>query len=437
MTDGPSAPTPRWRPSSFWQGVAIAAAVTLGALFFLGFVTLDGLRDREEAAERQADLSSRIVLTVTGLVSDIVDMETGQRGYLLTGDAAYLASYEAGQARLPGRIADLAALESRTVLDAQREGFAAMRAIAGDKVAELARTIALADAGQGAEALRVVREGSGLALMAELRGLAAAVVAREQTLQARARAAAREARDRVGLRLGALGVVMAGLIAVSGWLAFVAARDLTFQSSFERATRERDRADLLRRELSHRVKNLFAVVIAMVGATLRESDDPLRASALVRARLQALGRAHSISLGEAALDGRDGVPEHVSLAHLAREVAGAYAEEAPLAIEGDLAVPSRHVTPWGLILNELATNALKHGGLARGGGGVTLRIDPEAPGEGRRIVWRERAGSQGEPDGPGAGFGNRLLDGAVSQIAARLDRTWHDDGLEVVIAVPD
>ena len=70
-------------------------------------------------------------------------------------------------------------------------------------------------------------------------------------------------------------------------------------------------------------------------------------------------------------------------------------------LRGDMAIG------MGLLLHEMATNAVKYGALSAGGGRVAITLDP-AP-EGRTaFVWRESGGPPvSEPAKPG--FGTRLL----------------------------
>jgi two-component sensor histidine kinase len=61
------------------------------------------------------------------------------------------------------------------------------------------------------------------------------------------------------------------------------------------AKRDRERIQLLRRELTHRIKNIFSIICALVDLSAR--DDPARrawADALI-GRIRALGRAHELS----------------------------------------------------------------------------------------------------------------------------------------------
>ena len=60
----------------------------------------------------------------------------------------------------------------------------------------------------------------------------------------------------------------------------------------------RDRADLLARELNHRVKNLFAVVLAIVQMSARDRPEAKEVTDSIAQRIRALLTAHEVSQGE-------------------------------------------------------------------------------------------------------------------------------------------
>jgi PAS domain S-box-containing protein len=91
--------------------------------------------------------------------------ETGQRGYLLTGDTAYLAPYNEARRTMGDRVAQL---EQLTASDStQRATVAALRTHVAAKMAELAETIRL-DARSPEAARALVQSGVGQREMAEI-----------------------------------------------------------------------------------------------------------------------------------------------------------------------------------------------------------------------------------------------------------------------------
>jgi signal transduction histidine kinase len=93
--------------------------------------------------------------------------ETGQRGFLLTGQEKYLAPYDLARARLPAALDDLARLAAAA--PAPRPDIRPLRAAVEDKLRELARTIALKRQGRMAEVTRIVASGAGYEMMNVIR----------------------------------------------------------------------------------------------------------------------------------------------------------------------------------------------------------------------------------------------------------------------------
>lgn len=97
----------------------------------------------------------------------VTDAETGQRGYLFTGDANYLAPYLRSVADLNSRIDEFT---QRTADNpAQQVNVNRLRSLIHQKTAELAQTIALYQAGKQADAKALVLSDRGLHLMREIR----------------------------------------------------------------------------------------------------------------------------------------------------------------------------------------------------------------------------------------------------------------------------
>jgi signal transduction histidine kinase len=149
----------------------------------------------------EAHAAARSALRLEALLSTLKDAETGQRGYLLTGDEDYLQPYWAARTRLP---AELAAMDVE-LFGASSAGLARIRALTDTKMAELAETIALRRSGDMAGALAVVETGRGKAIMEEIRATAEALT--NATAAAAATARAQELRAAMLAGLGGLGLV--------------------------------------------------------------------------------------------------------------------------------------------------------------------------------------------------------------------------------------
>src|SRR5262249_25705333 len=128
------------------------------------------------------------------VLSSLKDLETGQRGYLLTRDENYLAPY---QRALPLIDSSLDAV-ARLTADNPRQQVVIpeLRRVVAEKIAELGETLALrAQKGQE-HALRVVRSDRGRRAMGRARQLISAMKAEENQLLGR-----RSAESRVALWL--------------------------------------------------------------------------------------------------------------------------------------------------------------------------------------------------------------------------------------------
>src|SRR5580692_4268101 len=104
--------------------------------------------DRDTA---QLGVTQGILSQTNSLVSLIKDAETGQRGFLLTGEAAYLDPYRRAVADLPATLEALNAVVLSHSDQASR--LARLRPLVAEKADELAETIDLAQKGHTDEAL--------------------------------------------------------------------------------------------------------------------------------------------------------------------------------------------------------------------------------------------------------------------------------------------
>ena len=126
---------------------------------------IESQRDENNAVRAAFELENR---TVTAL-SLVQDAETGQRGFLLTGEDSYLEPYNSAVAALPAEIAAIGAIASSSPQrGAQVE---ALGAAIAEKLAEVDETIALYKSGNAAGALAVMRTDRGKAAMDRVRAI--------------------------------------------------------------------------------------------------------------------------------------------------------------------------------------------------------------------------------------------------------------------------
>jgi PAS domain S-box-containing protein len=193
--------------------------------------------------------------------------------------------------------------------------------------------------------------------------------------------------------------------------------------------------EILNRELSHRIKNIFAVIGGLIGLSARRDPAVKIFAEDLRGRVAALGRAHEFVRPHSE-ESRP-VLGDVTLKSMLHDLLSAYPahREGRLRISGDdVALDDRGATPIALVFHELATNAAKYGALSSPDGEVSINIIND--GSGMQAVWVESGGPaiSGEP--VRQGFGTRLTDMSVlQQLGGQLRRDWLPRGLRVTINV--
>jgi CheY-like chemotaxis protein/CHASE3 domain sensor protein len=169
MTATPSVPdSPRTLKSMLPlpPGPLAGFAVAIVAIAIIGLSTYRALGSRENAAEGVRH-TLEVIQQLEGLLSGLKDAETGQRGFLLTGDEKYLAPYSNATAALPGNLNALRQLMADDTRQTQR--LETLQGLIANKMKELAESIAMRRAGEGARAIEIVRSDRGLAVMDRIR----------------------------------------------------------------------------------------------------------------------------------------------------------------------------------------------------------------------------------------------------------------------------
>ena len=118
----------------------------------------------EAAGSRQH--VSEVIHLGNDLLSDLKDAETGQRGYLLTGDGAYLEPYLTARDHLGSQLGELRRI---TKIPAAQRRLDAIAPLVGAKIEELAQTIELRRHHATAAMLAVVNSNRGKQLMDSIR----------------------------------------------------------------------------------------------------------------------------------------------------------------------------------------------------------------------------------------------------------------------------
>ena len=427
-----SGPAPH--PRSLWPrgtpgvtGLALFGLVAVSLLFatFLIFSTVRA----ERAERRQVARTAQVIAALRDIGTATVNAESGQRGYLLTLDRRYLASYQLGAAAYPEATRRLRRLLDVRATERQQALLRRVEQLADAKFGEMAETVSLVDDGRVVDAQSRLLTDEGQDLMSELR----ATLRELERIEGQSLALAASDAGRIESRMlpllgGLVALIVAGL-ALGLWLVARTARAEAAAANAGALAEARDRADLLARELNHRVKNLFAVVLAIV--RMSGKDEPAAKPVVdkIGRRINALIAAHDVT------QGGPGRPP-VELRGLVETALAPYRSKSERCrIEGaDLPLAARMAVPLGLVLHELATNAVKYGAWSGPGGTVSVSWRREA---GRvLLVWREKG--QGELAEPRReGFGTMLMASSARQMSGTIERTFHPDGIEVRIEFPE
>lgn len=164
------------------SGWAIGVWAVAFALLILGVAVSTYNIDALRANDRAVDHSRNVRRSLSELVSAVKDAETGQRGYLLTGNPAYLEPFTRAETTVPERLARFQELTAGDPYYDQRAD--RLKALIVERMDVIRRVLALRDLPKGMNlALAEMGKGRGLQLMEALRDLVAEMEAHEYEVQ--------------------------------------------------------------------------------------------------------------------------------------------------------------------------------------------------------------------------------------------------------------
>lgn len=443
----------------------LASALTLAALF-LGY-----LQNQSSTTEikRSASHSSDLIWLQTALLN----AETGQRGFLLTGKEQYLDAFDKGTNDLEA--ATSAALAETHYTDVfPRENAVQIESLAQEKIAELRETIRLYQAGATEAAIDLVKTDLGKQIMDRLRLLIEAELSSEASREQ----LALNTLNRANWLMLVAGIILCTLI--GAMLAYIAMtsdrvrRTEAAEAAVELAEADEEYVRSIAQELNHRLKNTFGVATGMLRQTARGQSAEVREYAMAAAnRLLSMSVAYSMTdeLGD---------PRDLDFSELVRSVVGnqILPHHTFEASGADFVVKEDKVASFAMILHELTTNALKFGAWREFSKDEVIgRFEEEASANGGRATpstiiefpspqddsgdanqinssgsvllaysvsndgfltmeWTETVTGAKVSAPQRSGYGSKLVKICASQLGAEVRHDWNEAGLRFTLIVP-
>jgi PAS domain S-box-containing protein len=191
--------------------------------------------------------------------------------------------------------------------------------------------------------------------------------------------------------------------------------------------RDAERMRTMMMEIDHRAKNMLAVVLAMIRMTRREPACDSFVET-IQGRVSALAASHT-AIVEHRWDG-------ALLSTVIQRTLQPFVAEQKIAVEGEeVFMAPTAVQAVGLVLHELATNALKYGSLSVPAGGVLIKSTRLETGD-LRIVWVERGGPPVVRPRK-VSFGMKLITRNIpDQLGGATEVRWEEDGVRATLTIP-
>ncbi len=125
---------------------------------------------------QQTGESVRATVSLQALLRNMQQAESGQRGYLITGDKSYLTPYQEAVDRIPGVFTSI---DSQSSLNSQRDQIDSIKKLSEQRLSELANGVRIRDSAGFEAAMQATQEGSGETVMIRLRTLLLGMVQTE------------------------------------------------------------------------------------------------------------------------------------------------------------------------------------------------------------------------------------------------------------------
>jgi two-component system CheB/CheR fusion protein len=206
----------------------------------------------------------------------------------------------------------------------------------------------------------------------------------------------------------------------------VVARDISARRAAEQ------KALLLLSELDHRVKNILAIVSAIVAQTLKTSPDPELFAAEIQGRIGAIAKAHSLLT-------QSGHGDLLLRALIMTELAPYDRGTGNVVVSGpEVCLTPKAGMALAMAVHELASNAAKYGSLSTTFGhlAITWTVERKTDRTILTLTWAETGGPEVKTP-TRRGFGSTLIErGLAHELDAQVTQAFLPKGLHCTIAIP-
>ena len=429
------------------------------AFLIIGFVALLGivgmtfwLSERAQVYFNQAIEARDTRGAAVDLRNAVQTAESSQRGFMLTGNEIYLAPYDTAKTQAERELTQVTKLLAPypdSAVPVQR-----LTTLIGQKFEELDQTIILKRAHKDDDALAILKTNKGKALTDEANVFFTGIIRQADD---RLTAGVDEQRNNAGwLRLAsAIGtVVIVAVVGGAAWTLYQYTRELretrdelnSLNAGLEQRVSDRtadlsqarDRAEVLLREVNHRVANSLTLVSSLVSLqskalldeaakkALAETQDRIFAISLVHRRLYGSNDVRMVMLDEYLT----GLLDHLRTSLRSGEQGAVLTYElAPVLLETDAAVN------LGVVVTEWVTNAFKYAYPA-GSGEIRVLLSERPDTQLALVVEDDGVGRQDGAPAQGSGLGTRIVTAMAVSLGAKIDYRSRSPGLSAELVFP-
>jgi two-component sensor histidine kinase len=379
------------------------------------------------------------------IMSALQDAETGQRGYLLTNDKAYLEPYRIALEHLPARLQALRELTPEQ--DARQTAIAELEKLINAKLSELKQTVELQEQGKSADAVAIINRDVGRLTMDAIRDRIASLRDEQTTQLDIAREQSRMMRQWL-LRGAIAAILISGALAAAGLLlmrrqlamlkrdaqslelrraeleSMVAERTANLEVARAETQRERDQVKALLRDMNHRVGNSLQLVSSFLSLQARKARDTGARDALRSAQ----ARVQAVALAQRRLRLSDSGPEDMAdatqlLTGLIEDIRTSSVADSPIKLELEaqpFVVKSQDAVSIGVIVGELVNNAMKYAFPTGMSGKILVQLAPAGEGTAATLtVEDDGIGFVEAPEGAG-GLGSEIVNALAVGLNAKV-----------------